>query len=68
MVGNSLPSDVLPVVALGGHAVHIPYHTTWQHEQVDGSEVDRNGYFELEHLGQLPELLGQISDFSLFPQ
>lgn len=35
MIGNSLKSDVLPVLALGGHAVHLPYHTTWSHEQVD---------------------------------
>ncbi len=35
MVGNSVRSDVLPVLELGGHAVHIPYHVTWAHEQVD---------------------------------
>jgi putative hydrolase of the HAD superfamily len=35
MVGNSIRSDVLPVMALGGHAVHIPYHITWAHEEVD---------------------------------
>ena len=35
MVGNSVPSDVLPVLAIGGHAAHIPYHSTWDHEQVD---------------------------------
>ena len=32
MIGNSLKSDVLPVLAIGGHAVHIPFHTTWAHE------------------------------------
>lgn len=36
MLGNSLKSDVIPVLALNGHAVHIPYHTTWAHETVDG--------------------------------
>jgi putative hydrolase of the HAD superfamily len=35
MIGNSLKSDVLPVLAIGGHAVHIPYHTTWAHEKVE---------------------------------
>ena len=35
MVGNSVPSDVLPVLALGGHAVHVPYRITWHHEMVD---------------------------------
>ena len=35
MIGNSLKSDVIPVLAIGGHAVHVPYHTTWAHEKVD---------------------------------
>ena len=35
MIGNSLKSDVMPVLALGGHAIHIPYHTTWAHEVVE---------------------------------
>lgn len=34
MIGNSLKSDVMPVLAIGGHAVHIPYHITWEHEKV----------------------------------
>jgi putative hydrolase of the HAD superfamily len=34
MIGNSLKSDVLPVLAIGGHAVHIPFHTTWAHEKL----------------------------------
>ncbi len=39
MLGNSIKSDCLPVLELGGHAVHIPYHTTWAHEKVDQSLV-----------------------------
>lgn len=35
MVGNSVRSDVLPVLEIGAHAVHIPYHVTWAHEHVD---------------------------------
>jgi putative hydrolase of the HAD superfamily len=35
MVGNSIKSDILPVLDLGGHAIHIPFHTTWAHEQVN---------------------------------
>ncbi len=34
MVGNSLKSDILPVLKIGGHAIHIPYHTTWLHETI----------------------------------
>jgi putative hydrolase of the HAD superfamily len=61
MVGNSLKSDILPVLALGGHAVYIPYHLTWAHE-VESQPVAQNGYYELEHLGQLPRLLQRLSD------
>ncbi|MET3499847.1 putative hydrolase of the HAD superfamily [Mucilaginibacter rubeus] len=35
MIGNSLKSDVMPVINIGGHAVHVPYHTTWAHEHVE---------------------------------
>ena len=35
MVGNSVRSDVLPVLSLGGRAVHIPYHLTWAHEHAE---------------------------------
>ncbi|HMK06435.1 MAG TPA: HAD family hydrolase [Flavobacterium sp.] len=35
MIGNSLKSDVLPVLGIGAHAIHIPFHTTWAHEKID---------------------------------
>ena len=35
MVGNSLKSDVLPVLELGSYGIHVPFHTTWEHEKVD---------------------------------
>jgi putative hydrolase of the HAD superfamily len=35
MIGNSLKSDILPVLELGGNAIHIPFHTTWLHEQIE---------------------------------
>lgn len=35
MIGNSLKSDVLPVLELGGYGIHVPFHTTWEHEHVD---------------------------------
>ena len=35
MMGNSLKSDILPVLELGGHAIHIPFHITWVHEQIE---------------------------------
>ncbi len=53
MVGNSLKSDILPLVALGAHAVHVPFHTTWQHEQVCESTVDNNKYQTLEKISDI---------------
>jgi putative hydrolase of the HAD superfamily len=60
MVGNSLKSDILPVLALGGQAVHVPYHTTWAHEIADIQGIEHDGYYELEHLGQLPRLIERL--------
>ena len=54
MVGNSLKSDILPVVHIGGRAVLIPYANTWSYEMEVGEDADRDGYVTLEHLGQLP--------------
>lgn len=42
MIGNSLKSDVLPVLGIGGYAVHIPFHTTWEHEKIDHEVVHVN--------------------------
>ena len=55
MVGNSLPSDVLPVVELGGTGVHIPYQITWQHESAEETEIKR--YHVLASIRDLPTLL-----------
>jgi putative hydrolase of the HAD superfamily len=55
MVGNSVRSDILPVLALGGRAVHIPYALTWEHERVEGGS--HPPFPVLEHLGQLPAWL-----------
>lgn len=55
MVGNSLKSDIFPVLELGARAVHVPYHSTWAHEEVpDGHGVD---YHTIEHIGELPDWL-----------
>jgi putative hydrolase of the HAD superfamily len=61
MVGNSLRSDVLPVIAAGGRAVYIPYHLTWAHELEVDSHLEKESYWELEHISQLPELLERVS-------
>lgn len=40
MVGNSVRSDVLPVLDVGGHAIHVPYEYLWAHEAVEGADED----------------------------
>ena len=39
MIGNSLKSDVLPVLNIGGQAIHVPFHTTWAHEIIDPKDI-----------------------------
>jgi putative hydrolase of the HAD superfamily len=57
MLGNSLKSDVLPVLNIGGHAVHIPYHTTWVHESIDHT-IEHPNFYEMESLAEvLPKLI-----------
>ena len=42
MIGNSLKSDILPVLNIGGHGFHVPFHTTWAHERIEGKVVHPN--------------------------
>ncbi|MDB5137870.1 MAG: family hydrolase [Mucilaginibacter sp.] len=57
MIGNSLKSDIIPVLNIGGHAIHVPYHTTWAHEQVE-TTLDHINFRHVEHLKMVLELLG----------
>ncbi len=59
MIGNSIKSDILPVIEVGGRAVHVPYHTTWVHEQV--SDYDAASFYEIASLRELPALLTKMS-------
>jgi putative hydrolase of the HAD superfamily len=61
MVGNSLRSDILPVLQIGGRAVYIPYELTWAYESAVEYERQQPGYYELEHLGQLPGLIAELT-------
>lgn len=56
MIGNSIKSDVLPVLAIGAHAVHVPYHTTWAHEHVENT-IQHNRFKQMEHINQILPLL-----------
>jgi putative hydrolase of the HAD superfamily len=39
MIGNSVKSDILPVISIGGKAIHVPFHITWSHEKIDGAAI-----------------------------
>jgi len=58
MVGNSVRSDILPILELGGAGVHVPYHLTWGHEVV---HEPGDGFAELESLRDLPTWLASPS-------
>jgi putative hydrolase of the HAD superfamily len=60
MVGNSLRSDIVPVLELGARAVHIPYHVTWHHEQVPEETLPRSGWYRLEKIAELGPLLSSL--------
>jgi len=53
MIGNSLKSDVLPIINIGAQAVHIPFHTTWQHEEVELKDADDAQYLKINKLKEL---------------
>ena len=59
MIGNSMRSDIVPVVQIGGHAVHIPYHTTWDHEQKH-PHIDPKHFKIIKQIGLLPRLIEEM--------
>lgn len=49
MIGNSLKSDVLPLVNIGASAIHVPFHTTWKHEEIIAPK-NKSGYITIKKL------------------
>jgi putative hydrolase of the HAD superfamily len=60
MVGNSVKSDILPILELGGHAVHIPYQFLWELEKAEHPPTERR-FGELKNINELPAWLHQLS-------
>lgn len=60
MVGNSVRSDVLPVLAVGGRAVHVPYHVTWALEHVDDAPPEP--FPVLASIRELPACIAGLDD------
>ena len=57
MLGNSLKSDIMPVLAVGGHGIHIPYYTTWAHEHIE-NKIEHPNFRQVNTIKEiLPFLL-----------
>jgi putative hydrolase of the HAD superfamily len=61
MVGNSLRSDILPVLEAGGHAVHVPYEISWIHEEVAPSALGDAHFHRIAHIRDLAPLLRSLA-------
>ncbi len=59
MIGNSLKSDILPVLGLGGYGFHVPFHTTWEYEKVE-IEIDNPNFRQLTSIREVLEYLPQV--------
>ena len=56
MVGNSLKSDILPVLNIGGYAVHVPYHITWVHEKIEHT-IENDNFRSVENIKEILQFL-----------
>jgi putative hydrolase of the HAD superfamily len=56
MIGNSLKSDIVPVLNVGGHAIHVPYHITWAHEQIEDA-IDNERFKSVENIRDILEFV-----------
>jgi putative hydrolase of the HAD superfamily len=52
MVGNSVKSDILPVLSIGGYGFHIPYHTTWAHETVE-MQLEHSHFKQVQQINEI---------------
>ena len=56
MIGNSMKSDILPVLNIGGNAIYIPFYSTWEHDKVDG-EITHPNLYETDSCSKLLEMI-----------
>jgi len=57
MIGNSLKSDVLPLLRIGASAIHIPFHITWSYEEVSVKETQDSNFHTVHHIKEVLKLL-----------
>ncbi|HEX9710169.1 MAG TPA: HAD family hydrolase, partial [Candidatus Thermoplasmatota archaeon] len=60
MVGDSLRSDVVPVAEMGGHAIHVPYATSWAHERVEPVRLEGLRYLTVARIAQVGPVLRDL--------
>jgi len=61
MVGNSLRSDIVPILELGGWGIHVPYHLTWAHEHIEEMDTAHPRFQQIESLSMLPKVIARIA-------
>ena len=62
MAGNSVKSDIAPVISLGGYAVHVPHEIVWEHEKMDMPESEK--VFEVKNIRELPNIIERIQNLA----
>ncbi|MBE9583012.1 HAD family hydrolase [Mucilaginibacter sp. JRF] len=56
MIGNSLKSDIMPILNIGGSAIHVPYHITWAHEQIEDT-IDSDRFESIASIREILEMV-----------
>ena len=57
MIGNSVSSDILPVLNIGAKAIHVPHHTTWELEVPDPKELEKVDFPIAQSISEVPGIL-----------
>lgn len=61
MIGNSVKSDILPVLGVGGNAIHVPYESHWELDKIEHRGAEAEGFFEAMSIDEVPRMLQQIA-------
>ncbi|MDA3904586.1 MAG: HAD family hydrolase [Bacteroidales bacterium] len=62
MIGNSVKSDILPVLSIGSYAIHIPYHTNWAHENVTNNAQNHKRFLKIESILEILPVIERNKD------
>ncbi|MEP6881055.1 MAG: HAD family hydrolase [Dokdonella sp.] len=60
MVGNSLRSDIVPVIELGGWGVYMPYHSTWSLEADSDFSLDNPRVVQVVDPASIPAAIARL--------